>query len=136
MRRQLAKITWGVIVSLVSFSALCGPMGFKESWMSMGDVSPNWQEVLVNYAFTARDAVGASSILMRSDDGNKTRQFTEATYTRLVRRWNMPEAQANIWFIGGIGNTTGNDCSGSKSYALRNAWKGWIHIEPNLTLKC
>lgn len=59
MRRQLAKITWGVIVSLVSFAALCGPMGFKESWMSMGDVSPNWQEVLVNYAFTARCAVGA-----------------------------------------------------------------------------
>ncbi|MEY3697951.1 MAG: hypothetical protein RL631_604 [Pseudomonadota bacterium] len=115
MRRQLAKITWGVIVSLVSFSALCGPMGFKESWMSMGDVSPNWQEVLVNYAFTARDAVGASSILMRSDDGNKTRQFTEATYTRLLRRWNMPESQANIWFIGGIGNTTGNDFSGSKT---------------------
>lgn len=52
-------ITWGVIVSLVSFAALCGPMGFKESWMSMGDVSPNWQEVLVNYAFTARCAVGA-----------------------------------------------------------------------------
>jgi hypothetical protein len=84
-------------------------MGFKESWMTMGDVSPNWQEVLVNYAFTARDAVGASSILMRSDDGTKTRRFTEATYTRL------PESQANIWFIGGVGNITGNDFSGSKT---------------------
>jgi hypothetical protein len=45
------------------------------------------------------------------------RQFTEAIYTRLVRRWNMPEAQANIWFIGGIGNITGNDFSGSKTMA-------------------
>ena len=117
MRRQLVKITWGVIGSLASLSALCGPMGFKESWMTMGDVSPNWQEVLVNYALTARDAAGASALVMRSDDGTKTRQFTEAIYTRLVRRWNMPEAQANIWFIGGIGNITGNDFSGSKTMA-------------------
>ena len=117
MRRQLVKITLGVIGSLASLSALCGPMGFKESWMTMGDVSPNWQEVLVNYALTARDAAGASALVMRSDDGTKMRQFTEATYTRLIRRWNMPESQANIWFIGGIGNITGNDFSGSKTMA-------------------
>ena len=117
MRRQLVKITLGVIGSLASLSALCGPMGFKESWMSMGDVSPNWQEVFVNYALTARDAAGASALVMRSDDETKTRQFTEAIYTRLIRRWNMPESQANIWFIGGLGNITGNDFSGSKTMA-------------------
>jgi hypothetical protein len=117
MRRQLVKITLGVIGSLASLSALCGPMGFKESWMSMGDVSPNWQEVFVNYALTARDAAGASALVMRSDDETKTRQFTEAIYTKLIRRWNMPESQANIWFIGGVGNITGNDFSGSKTMA-------------------
>ena len=117
MRRQLVKITLGVIGSLASLSALCGPMGFKESWMSMGDVSPNWQEVFVNYALTARDAAGASALVMRSDDETKTRQLTEAIYTRLIRRWNMPESQANIWFIGGVGNITGNDFSGSKTMA-------------------
>ena len=83
--------------------------------MSMGDVSPNWQEVFVNYAFTARDATGASAVVMRSDDGIKTRQLTEANYTKLAKRWNMPEAQANIWFIGGVGNITGNDFSGSRT---------------------
>ena len=115
MRRYLAKITLGALCSIVSLSALCGPMGFKDSWMSMGDVSPNWQEVFVNYAFTARDAAGGSTLVMRSDDGTKTRQLTEASYTRLAKRWNMPEAQANIWFIGGIGNITGNDFSGLKT---------------------
>ena len=117
MRQQLVKIALGVLGSLASLSALCGPMGFKDSWMAMGDVSPNWQEVFVNYAFTARDAAGASTLSMRSDDGTKMRQVTEATYTRLARRWNMPEAQANIWFIGGIGNITGNDFSGSRTMA-------------------
>ncbi len=117
MRRHLVKIVLGAFGFFVSFSALCGPMGFKDSWMSMGDVSPNWQEVFVNYAFTARDAAGASAISTRSDDGTKTRQLTEATYTRLAKRWNMPEAQANIWFIGGIGNITGNDFFGSRTMA-------------------
>jgi len=95
MRRRLVKIGLGALGALLSLSALCGPMGFKDSWMSMGDVSPNWQEVFVNYAFTARDAAGASALVMRSDDGIKSRQLTEATYTRLAKRWNMPEAQAN-----------------------------------------
>jgi hypothetical protein len=115
MRLHLAKIAPGAICALFSLSALCGPMGFKDSWMSMGDVSPNWQEVFVNYAFTARDATGASAVVMRSDDGIKTRQLTEANYTKLAKRWNMPEAQANIWFIGGVGNITGNDFSGSRT---------------------
>ena len=83
--------------------------------MAMGDISPNWQEVFVNYALTARDAAGATALSMRSDNGTKARQVTEATYTRLAKRWNMPEAQANIWFLGGIGNITGNDFSGSKT---------------------
>ena len=115
MRQQFVKIALGVLGSLASLSALCGPMGFKDSWMAMGDISPNWQEVFVNYALTARDAAGATALSMRSDNGTKARQVTEATYTRLAKRWNMPEAQANIWFLGGIGNITGNDFSGSKT---------------------
>jgi len=117
MRLHLAKVALGVLGSFASLSALCGPMGFKDSWMLMGDVSPNWRDVFVNYAFTSRDAAGASVLFMRSDDESKTRQLTEATYTRLARRWNMPEAQANIWFIGGIGTIAGNDFSGSKVMA-------------------
>lgn len=42
----------------VTLPAFCGPMGFKESWMAMGDFSPNWQEAFFNYALTPRDAIG------------------------------------------------------------------------------
>jgi len=93
MRLHLAKICLGAICALFSLSALCGPMGFKDSWMLMGDTSSNFQEVFVNYAFTPRDAAGASALSMRSDSGIKTRQLTEATYTRLAKRWNMPERE-------------------------------------------
>ena len=92
-------------------------MGFKDSWMAMGDFSPNWQEVFVNYALTPRDALGVSTLYMRSDDESKNRQLADVTYTRLVKRWNMPQAQANIWFLGGLGYLTGNDFVGSRAMA-------------------
>jgi hypothetical protein len=101
----------------VALPAFCGPMGFKESWMAMGDFSPNWQEVFVNYAMTPRDALGASALYMRSDDESKSRQLADVTYTRLLKRWNLPQAQANIWFLGGFGPVTGNDFVGFKLMA-------------------
>jgi hypothetical protein len=97
--------------------ALAAPMGFKGSWMAMGDLGPNWREGFVNYAFTPRDAVGPSLLFMRSDDKTQTRELAEVAYTRLVKRWNMPDAQANVWFVGGVGTVRGNDFDGSRAMA-------------------
>ncbi len=90
-------------------------MGFKDSFMGMGDFSPNWQESWVNYALTPRDAVGLGGIVMRSDDQTLERDVVEANYTHLLKRWNMPHAQANIWFIGGAGVIRGNDFAGTRT---------------------
>jgi hypothetical protein len=103
--------------SLLPLGARAAPMGFKESWMAMGDLSPNWREGFANYAFTARDAVGPSLLSMRSDDRTKTRELAEVAYTRLLKRWNMPHAQANVWFVGGLGAVRGNDFSGTRAMA-------------------
>jgi hypothetical protein len=93
--------------------AHAAPMGFQGSAMAMGDFGENWRELYVNYALTPRDALGMSTTWMRSDDGLTTRQLDELTYTRLVKRWNMKHAQANLWFIGGIGNVHGAGHSGA-----------------------
>lgn len=114
LSEEVMKYLLGLLASLVVAPALCAPMGFKDSWMAMGDFGPNWREAFVNYALTPRDAVGVSATYMRSDDKARSRDLYEATYTRLIRRWNMPEAQANIWFIGGLGSAAGNNFSGSK----------------------
>jgi hypothetical protein len=84
-------------------------MGFQDSWMTMGDLGPNWREVFVNYAVTPRDAVGLSQTYMRSDDDDLSRDLSELTYTRLLHRWNQPAAQANLWFIGGVGDLRRRD---------------------------
>ena len=118
MRSSLRNKVLGALALMVlAMPAFSGPMGFKDSWMAMGDFSPNWQEAFANYALTPRDAVGASTLYMRSDDLSKSRQLVDATYTRLVKRWNQPQAQANVWFLGGLGNVSGNDFSGFKAMA-------------------
>ena len=109
---------WPILVaSMLAASSLthAGPMGFKESTMAMGDFGANWRESFANYALTPRDALGGGITWMRSDDKKLTRQFTEATYTRLVKRWNGEHSQANLWFVGGAGVVTGNDFAGSKT---------------------
>jgi hypothetical protein len=100
---------------LLAASAHAGPMGFKGSTMAMGDFGPNWREAWANYAFTPRDAVGAGGLYMRSDDKSLRREFVEATYTRLVHRSNGEHSQANLWFVGGVGQLRGNDFSGNKT---------------------
>jgi hypothetical protein len=104
-------------------SAMAGPMGFKDSWMAMGDFSANWREAWANYALTPRDAVGVGGLHMRSDDHSIRRTMQELNYTRLVERWNLPHAQANVWFVAGVGAIQGNDFSGS-----------WLALAPGLQL--
>lgn len=103
------KTALSCLAVMFSYPATAGPMGFDESSMAMGDFNNNWREIFVNYALTPRDAVGLSATYMRSDDTHKRRTLEELTYTRLFTRWNMPHAQANVWFIGGLGALQGED---------------------------
>lgn len=114
MKKILCNLLLNALVWL-SPLAFAGPMGFKESYMSMGDFSTNWREGFVNYAFTSKDAIGSEAVYMRSDDKSLTRKAVGLTYTRLAKRWNMPEAQANIWLLGGVSALKGNDFQGTRT---------------------
>jgi hypothetical protein len=103
-----ALITCALLL-LCSTSSQAGPMGFSDSYMVMGDFSQNWKESFINYAVSPRDALGVSLTYMKSDDDSKRRYLEEVTYTRLINRWNLPNAQANLWFVGGIGALQGKD---------------------------
>jgi hypothetical protein len=110
----LKQWIFAIAITAIS-SAHAGPMGFKDSWMAMGDLGPNWREAWVNYALTARDAAGVGGLYMRSDDKRKSRDLVELTYTRLVQRWNSREVQANLWFLAGLGAVNGNDFSSTRA---------------------
>jgi len=115
MRRAIRFVALLAGAAVMSAPLLAAPMGFKDSWMVMADLSPNWREGFLNYAFTARDAAGPSLLYMRSDDKTLTREVAEISYTRLLKRWNLPHAQSNVWFIGGAGAVRGNDFGGERA---------------------
>ncbi|PPD54098.1 MAG: hypothetical protein CTY10_07965, partial [Methylotenera sp.] len=106
-QRFKAVLPW-LAITLTQY-ATAGPMGFDESFMAMGDFNNNWRESFINYAISPRDAFGVSATYMRADDKSKSRTLEEVTYTRLLKRWNAPHAQANLWFQGGIGALQGQD---------------------------
>lgn len=117
--RRCALLACAAWAMLAPQYASAGPMGFKDSWMAMGDLGSNWREVFVNQALTPRDAVGAGLLWMRADDQSRSRSrsLAEASYTRLLARWNLPQAQANIWFVGGLGAVRGSDFAGTRLMA-------------------
>jgi hypothetical protein len=98
--------------ALAAAAALCTagaahalPMGSVDTWMVMGDFAARSNELAVNYALTPRDALGVVAGRWRAepDAGGRSREFGGLTYTRLVQRWNLPHAQANLWFVGAAG---------------------------------
>ncbi len=113
--RCTLRLWLAVLLAAASCAAQAGPMGFKDSWMAMGDFGPNWREAWVNYAVTPRDAVGVGALYMRSDDKTRRRDVAELTYTRLLQRWNSKNSQANVWFLAGAGSVEGNDFSGART---------------------
>ena len=102
---RLLRLTPALLLAGAALAspAIAAPMGFKDSWMSMGDLGTNWREVYANYAVTPWDAFGVANTYMRSDDKHNTLDLTDVTYTRLVHRWNTSDAQTNLWFVTGLG---------------------------------
>jgi hypothetical protein len=103
MDTQTARRWTLACLAAAAMPVAAAPMGFKDSVMAMGDFGPNWREAYANYALTPRDAIGISATWMRSDDRTLVREVDEVSYTRLLKRWNRPHAQANLWFMGGVG---------------------------------
>jgi hypothetical protein len=90
------------------------PMASQGFWMVMGDADADDRELSVNYALTGRDAFGGGLARFESPEHGSmamtsTRELATLTYTRLVNRWNLPHAQANVWFVGQAGGLRGED---------------------------
>jgi len=106
MKRRFLPAVLGMVLAMTHSLCQAAPMGFKDSWMMMGDFSSEFQELTFNQALTPRDALGLTALRLRPD-GQQALENYELTYTRLLKRWNLPHAQANIWFFAGLGETSG-----------------------------
>jgi hypothetical protein len=84
------------------------PMASDGYWMVMVEAEGDDRSLSANRALTGRDALGAAVARFESPghapgQGGERRETAALTVTRLVHRWNLPHAQANLWFIGQAG---------------------------------
>jgi hypothetical protein len=98
-RRRVALGAASLWLATTAAQAL--PMGSVDTWMVMGDFAARSSDLAVNYALTPRDALGAAVGRWRSEPeaGGQRREFGALAYTRLLQRWNLPDARANLWFV-------------------------------------
>lgn len=100
------------VLATIPWWGHAAPMAYKGGVMVMTEFSRDAREMAVNYALTQRDAVGFSRDWQRMDGVTPARIRREGsalTYTRLAQRWNLPDAQANVWLFANAGQVRGND---------------------------
>lgn len=97
-----------------SAAASALPMGSEDSWMVMADGAADERSLAVNFALTRHDALGAAVGQWRND-ADARREFAAVSYTRLLHRWNLPHAQANLWFVGLAGSVRPGEVGRTRS---------------------
>ena len=88
-------------------------MGFADSWMFMTNNDFNENSAQVMYSPTARDAFGVETIYFNDENT----WLHALTYNRLLQRWNMPDAQANLFLMTGVGATRGHGETDGAAFA-------------------
>jgi hypothetical protein len=114
-RSAIAVSATGLLALSLSLAAApvrALPMASQDFWMVMGDFDASTRELSANFAVTGRDAIGVTAARFDSlahgpAAREDPRDVAGLTYTRLVRRWNLPDAQANLWFVGAAGGLRG-----------------------------
>jgi len=98
-----------LVASLATGMAQAAPMGFAGSAMTMADYDESWRMLSANYALTRSDAIGASLSELRPQSAAQHETLTQLEYVRLLKRWNLSDAQANVWLFGGLGQLDRGD---------------------------
>jgi hypothetical protein len=84
-------------------TSIAKPIAFADGTTLMHERDRNMLETNLFYAPKAWFSLGASTSFMQSDDKTKRHEAVYAQANLLGKRWNMPDAQANVFLSGGVG---------------------------------
>jgi len=102
-----------VLLGLLPFAAAAKPIAFAKGKTLMVEWGAGTMvEAQMFYAPRYWYSVGGGWLELDSDDGLKRRDITYLRANLLAKRWNLPDAQANVFAWGGLGRATGNDFEG------------------------
>lgn len=112
-----ARITLALLLLISLPAQAAALMGFKDSAMLMSEFATDRKELMLNYSPFLGHAFGVETMWMRGE--TQTNLITNFNYTGLIRRWNMPSGQANLWFMTGMGNASGDSSGFSYSPSVQ-----------------
>jgi len=125
-----------LLLCVLSVPAMAKPIAFAEGTTIMAEYGAGTMEqVQAFYAPTYWLSLGAGDLHLDSDASSRTRdiQYLRANY--LIHRWNLDDAQANIFAWGGLGTASGSDFHGSRldreagfqaDYETRRVYASWV----------
>jgi len=114
---MLARLSLALLLLVTLPAQAAALMGFKDSAMLMSEFSVDKKELMLNYSPAVGHAFGVETMWMRGE--KQTNLITNINYTGLIKRWNMPSGQANLWFMTGIGEASGDSSGFSYSPSVQ-----------------
>ena len=95
-------------------SVIAKPIAFADGYTVMAEYGAGtMKEAQLFYAPRYDFSVGGGRVELDSDATAKSRRINYARLNYLVHRWNLDDAQANLFAWGGLGSATGNTFSGT-----------------------
>lgn len=114
---MLARLSLALLLLMTLPAQAAALMGFKDSAMLMSEFSVDKKELMLNYSLEGGHAFGVETMWMRGE--KQTNLITNVNYTGLIKRWNMPNGQANLWFMTGLGEVSGESSGFSYSPSVQ-----------------
>jgi hypothetical protein len=102
-----------VLVAIAAVPVIAKPIAFQDGWTVMAEHGTNTMlEAQVFYAPRSWWSGGLSFTKLMADDRSFEREVPSVQLNYLVKRWNLPNAQGNVFAWGGIGSARGFDAMG------------------------
>lgn len=106
---------WGLSACLLASPAFAKPIAYQGGTALMGEYGAGtMKEVQAFYAPSYRWSAGVGHLQLDADDGAFSRDITYLRGNVLLKRWNLPRAQANVFSWGGVGSADSSDTASRK----------------------
>ncbi|MDP3859916.1 MAG: hypothetical protein Q8Q73_19315 [Stagnimonas sp.] len=107
---------YGALACLLPAAVVAKPIAYQGGTAVMGEYGAGtMQEFQGFYAPSYRWSAGGGYLRLDAADGSFSREISYARGNLLLKRWNLPRAQANVFAWGGIGAASSSDFEGSKT---------------------
>jgi hypothetical protein len=103
------------VVVAAAAPALAKPIAFADGTTVMAEYGAGtMQELQIFYAPRFDYSVGGGHVDFASDEDGRREHLNYARLNWLAHRWNLDDAQANVFVWGGAGSATGNRFDGER----------------------